>query len=262
MSPYYEIFGIRLASYGSLISLGIILAVIVYWYRKKIYLYDKEQILYSAIYGLIFAFIGAKLLYIITDFQGVVDLLRGSLSFTDKIKYLLTGGYVFYGGILGGIAGVYLYCKKQKIPFVYAIDSLAPEVPLAHAFGRIGCFFAGCCYGIPYNGAFCVKFPKNTIGLAGVNLFPVQLLNSLLNFICFIILFLYSRKERRGGKVSGLYIVLYGIGRFFTEFLRYDSIRGHMLWFSTSQWISLMLLPLGLLLFFKGDKLCKKRTEN
>ena len=141
------------------------------------------------------------------------------------------------------------------------IDSMAPEVPLAHAFGRIGCFMAGCCYGLPCNSKFAVIFPKESVGLSGVKLFPVQLLSSLGNIIIFIILFIYSKKDRSRGKVSGLYIILYGIGRFLVEFLRYDDVRGHFLYFSTSQWISILLVPLGVMLYKKGESLCKKAQE-
>ena len=261
MKPFYTIFGIRLASYGSLIALGIVVASLVYWYRKKEYPADKETIYYSIVYGMIGGFLGAKLLYLITDFNFVVDSLKNTKDLVSTLRDILAGGYVFYGGIIGGLVALYIYSKKYKINFLDMIDSMAPEVPLAHAFGRIGCFMAGCCYGLPCNSKFAVIFPKESVGLSGVKLFPVQLLSSLGNIIIFIILFIYSKKDRSRGKVSGLYIILYGIGRFLVEFLRYDDVRGHFLYFSTSQWISILLVPLGVILYKKGESLCKKAQE-
>lgn len=261
MKPFYTIFGVRLASYGSLIALGIIVASLVYWYRKKDYPGDKETIFYSIVYGMIGGFIGAKLLYLITDFNFVVDSFKNSPDTLTTLKNILAGGYVFYGGIIGALIAIYFYAKKYNMNYLDIVDSLAPEVPLAHAFGRIGCFMAGCCYGMPCDGKFCVIFPKESVGLSGIKLFPVQLLSALGNIIIFIILFIYSKKDREKGKVTGLYIILYGIARFLVEFLRYDDVRGHFLLFSTSQWISILLVPFGILLYKKGEYLCKKKQK-
>ena len=86
-------------------------------------------------------------------------------------------------------------------------------------------------------------------------------MSALGNIIIFIILFIYSKKDREKGKVTGLYIILYGIARFLVEFLRYDDVRGHFLFFSTSQWISILLVPFGILLYKKGEYLCKKKQK-
>lgn len=259
MKPIYHIFNFRLASYGSLIALGMGLGILVYWYRKKDYPEDKEEMLYSFIFGVIGGFIGAKLLYLITDFRFIVESFKNTSDFWLTLRAVIEGGYVFYGGIIGAIFGLYVYAKKYKLSLINITDSLVPELPLAHAFGRLGCFMAGCCYGIPWNGKCAVIFPKESVGLSGVKLFPVQLLCSVSNLALFVILFIYSKKQREKGKVTGLYIILYGIGRFLIEFLRYDDVRGHLLYFSTSQWISIMLVPLGILLFKKGESLCKKK---
>lgn len=112
MKPFYTIFGIRLASYGSLIALGIIVASLVYWYRKKDYPGDKETIFYSIVYGMIGGFIGAKLLYLITDFNFVVNSFKNSTDTLTTLKNILAGGYVFYGGIIGALIAIYFYAKK------------------------------------------------------------------------------------------------------------------------------------------------------
>jgi phosphatidylglycerol:prolipoprotein diacylglycerol transferase len=128
-----------------------------------------------------------------------------------------------------------------------------------HAIGRIGCFCAGCCYGRAMDPPFGVYFRADSVAPIGVALFPVQLLESVLNFILFIILFGYSRKPRADRQITGLYIACYGVIRFILEFFRGDGERGILWIFSTSQWISLALIPLGLYWLLKATK--KRGTE-
>ena len=122
MKPFYTIFGIRLASYGSLIALGIIVASLVYWYRKKDYPGDKETIFYSIVYGMVGGFIGAKLLYLITDFNFVVESFKNSPDTLTTLKNILAGGYVFYGGIIGALIAIYFYAKKYNMSYLDIVD--------------------------------------------------------------------------------------------------------------------------------------------
>ena len=114
----------------------------------------------------------------------------------------------------------------------------------------------GCCYGIEYHGKFAVHFPDNEFvsDLSVVPRFPVQLLEALINFILFIVLILIARKIRKRYSMFGLYLICYAIIRFSLEFLRGDVERGIVLGVSTSQWISLLLLPIGFYLILKKDK--------
>ena len=129
------------------------------------------------------------------------------------------------------------------------ITLIIPVVPLAHALGRVGCFCAGCCYGIPMDPPWGVCF-HSALAPHGVALFPVQLLEAALNFILFLFLYHYAKKPRKPGAVLGLYLVCYAVERFGLEYLRFDEIRGFLFGISTSQWISLLLIPIGLFLIF------------
>lgn len=114
----------------------------------------------------------------------------------------------------------------------------------------------GCCYGIEYHGKFAIHFPDNEFvsDLSAVPRFPVQLLEALINFILFIVLILIARKIHKSYSMFGLYLICYAIIRFSLEFLRGDVERGIVLGVSTSQWISLLLLPIGFYLILKKIK--------
>ena len=134
------------------------------------------------------------------------------------------------------------------------MDLYTPFLPFAHAFGRIGCFCAGCCYGIEYHGFLSVHFPYNEISpeLSTVPRLPVQLIEAGLNFICFGALLhimlknLKKKKEERKlkqGQLLGFYLIYYLIARTILEFFRGDSVRGSVGFLSTSQIISILMIP-------------------
>ena len=138
-----------------------------------------------------------------------------------------------------------LYLRIRRLPFAAYADIAAPAIPLFHAFGRIGCFLGGCCYGIPWEGG--ITYTRALSPEAnGVARFPVQLLESALLFALFFLLAALFRRGALRAKLLALYLAVYAVLRFLLEFLRGDAIRGVYFGLSTSQWISLaILLALG-----------------
>ena len=130
------------------------------------------------LWGVLGAMLGAKLLYLLPLLpQLAADLpLLCTAPHSFMAKYL-SGGFVFYGGLLGGLAGAWLFCKQRRLSFDTLGRDLVPALPLFHAFGRVGCFLAGCCYGIPAPAGWLgVTFPASAIEApSGVPLLPVQL---------------------------------------------------------------------------------------
>ena len=153
----------------------------------------------------------------------------------------------------------WVYTRMYKLNFWGMTDALVPSVPLMHAFGRLGCFCAGCCYGMPFPAPLGLSFDASPVAPHGVTLFPVQLLEAFLNLIIFGVLLLYARKPRGRGKIIGLYMSAYAVMRFLLEFLRFDAERGGFWGLSTSQWISLILLPIGLYLLLTNKN--KKQNQ-
>ncbi len=238
MHVYYHVFGLTLASYGTFIALGVLLANLIAARLMKKAGDDYNDLLLMEAYALLGAMIGAKLLYLLISWKEIRwDLLADATYF----HALLSQGFVFYGGLIGGLVLALLAGRFHRFDSVSLLRKYVFLIPFAHAFGRIGCFFAGCCYGIPYEGPGAVIFPESSFAPAGVSLFPIQLTESAGLFVISLILAYFSLKKR-SRYTTEIYLIVYGIFRFFLEFLRSDDIRGHFGVLSTSQWISLLLI--------------------
>jgi phosphatidylglycerol:prolipoprotein diacylglycerol transferase len=258
MLPTINVFGRTVAMYGLMIILGILTGVIIAILRRRKYNISKDDVIFSSCYGGIGLLLGAKLLYILTIMPAIINNWKIIMSDIKILYQALSGGFVFYGGLVGAVIGYYIYCRQYKISFLKLMDLMAPSIPIIHGIGRIGCFFAGCCYGIHYDGPFHIIFTKSIVAPNEVALFPTQIVESILNIITGILLILYTRRDRKPGRAISIYIIYYSIMRFILEFLRGDSLRGIFLNLSTSQMISILLLPIGLYLFIKP----KQKKEN
>ncbi|QSX05799.1 prolipoprotein diacylglyceryl transferase [Sedimentibacter sp. zth1] len=242
MCPFINILGFNISAYALCIFIGIGIGTIVAISRNKINYQQKDDIFNAILYGIIGLMIGGKILYLAINFKELLQYLK---SFNENLQNLLAmmqGGFVFYSGLIGSIIAIYLYCKRYKINFWNLIDTITPSIPLAHAFGRLGCFCAGCCYGKPYPSPIGMMFNNSNVAPHGITLFPVQLLEATLNLILFIILIIYGRKKRKNGNMICFYLVAYSIIRFILEYFRYDELRGIMFGISTSQWISILIV--------------------
>ncbi len=250
-----ELFGTEIALYGILFFFGIGVAVILGMClikKREIPLFDFAC---AAVYAMIGAIVGAKLLFIIVSWQEIVAL---QLSF----EAILKGGFVFYGGLIGGALGLFIYGKQFKIDMKDYIDVCATVLPLGHAFGRLGCFCAGCCYGIPYDGigSFVYTEPTNAFTPVGVPLLPIQLIEALCLLILFEVLLLIFDKSKQKGLPALVYMIAYAVLRFVLEFFRGDIERGVLLGLSASQWISIGLLAIAFVVLWR-KKILKKRNE-
>lgn len=173
------------------------------------------------------------------------------------------GGLIFFGGFVAAGAAVAIFAVRRKIQLISLLDFVITSVPLAHALGRIGCFMNGCCYGTLTSLPIGVHFPKGSLpwqehlaegvlqqsAAVSCAVHPVQLYESLYNFLLFILLFFVFRRSRRAGLVSGLYLVLYSIGRFTLEFFRGDRPERLAVGaFSIGQFVSIFVFAAGVLL--------------
>lgn len=156
------------------------------------------------------------------------------------------GGMVFFGALFGGFAGLWLGCRLFHLPAGLVADLLVPAVAVAHAIGRLGCFFGGCCYGSEWNGPVAVVFthPLAPAAHPSVARHPVQLYEAAyLLGLAFVFAFLPRRKFGDGSRFF-TYIAWYCIGRIALETFRGDVDRGFFVdgWVTTSQFISALFL--------------------
>jgi phosphatidylglycerol:prolipoprotein diacylglycerol transferase len=190
-------------------------------------------------------FVGGRILYSIVNYRIFIYVVK-NISNINSIKdflsavYLIWGGNVFYGGLLGGMLAAIIIFKKRP-QYRYLTDFVTPAIPLLHSFGRIGCFLTGCCFGI--ESPFGFTFRHSIIGEAnGVSRFPVQLIEASFNILLFFLLNYLLKKKTFENKLICVYLVIYATGRFFLEFLRGDAYRGIWLFLSTSQIISISIV--------------------
>ena len=237
-------------SYGLLIAVGVILAVIMAMKRAGKKDLDSEIVLNMAIICVVFGFLGAKILFVLENFKAFLE---------DPLSVIGSSGFVVYGGIIIAVIAIILYCRIKGYSFFRYFDLLMPSVALGQAFGRLGCFCAGCCYGKETDLAWGIVFPEGSFAPAGVPLIPTQLISSAGDFAIMIILLLFSKKAKKVGDVGALYLLLYGIGRFLVEFLRQNEQGGFGI-FTTAQWISLVFIAASVVLFIRNRK--GKHAEN
>ena len=199
------------------------------------------------------AIVGAKLLMILTDWETYLG--------RDPSRLLTLGfwqaGGVYYGGLLGAMAGSYIYVRRQpSMNFRTVADAAGPAIALGQTIGRLGCFAAGCDYGqpcsLPWAVTFTSEYAHRVVGVPiNVALHPTQLYESLATFTLFLFLLWLHGARRFRGQVFAAYLLCYSILRFGIEFFRGDADRGFVFGgaLSTSQFISLLLIPCALLLY-------------
>jgi len=267
MYPFISLFNkIEIPVYGIVFVVAFFLAILIAIKYAPSMGLSKMDTLFGAVYAGIGILIGSKILYFITKLPFIIKHFDNYMKYLkhypiDALNYAF-GGLVFYGGLIGALLFILIYCRQFKLSFLTYMDVFAPLIPFVHGFGRIGCFLSGCCYGIEYNGIFSIQYPYNALipELNEVQRFPVQLLEALLNFLVAAILFLLMKiKKMKPGQLLGIYLLYYTFARYFLEMLRGDIIRGKVGSFSTSQLISILLLPLAIL--FISGKLKQKNSK-
>ncbi len=226
----FTIFGLPVYTYG--VALACAFYCAAQWAVKagKERGIDEESVLNLAIISILSAIVGARVCYVLIKW----DYYSQNLL---EIIQIYKGGLVFFGGLIGGMIGGVTYWVRKSRPLLEMADIVSMSVILGQAIGRIGCFFYGCCYGIPTNLPWAVKFPKLLVPRH-----PTQIYEALGNFVIFGVLIWAFRKRLRPGMVVCLYFYLYGIFRFSIEMIR-DDFRGTILGIqslSTSQTIAVI----------------------
>ena len=249
MFPYFVVFGRTVGTYAVCSAAGLIIAVAFFFVRTRRTVGAAfEDVVLMALVALAGITVGGHFLFGVTQIKKLILILKslGRLPFLKALELIVNcfGGSVFYGGLFGSCLAGWIYMRVKKIApkerRAFA-DAYACAIPLFHTFGRIGCFFGGCCYGIESEFGFTAHGNTLSPGVNDVNRFPVALLEASLNLLLFLFLLMMSRKGRSGGRLIFLYGLCYSVIRFSVEFLRGDEIRGIWYGLSTSQWISIAL---------------------
>jgi len=222
----FHIGNFSLPTYGLLVSIGVLAGLWVSVRNSQRQGINPEDAWNLGIIVVLCGILGAKILYIVNDWSYYT-------SHPGEIFSLgtLQAGGVFSGGLIAAFVAAAWYVHKHRMPALGTCDAFAPGLALGHSIGRLGCFAAGCCYGKPTSHFWGVTF-RNPLAQAWVGtplntpLEPTQLFESAVELANFFILMWLLKRKTFDGQIFGAYLFLYGVARYFLEFIRDDPGRG------------------------------------
>lgn len=235
----FSIGGIHVYAYGTAVAVAVLLGII--WVGRitaKKGIVDFDHLLDLAIRVLIWAVIGARLLYVLLELP---SYLRDPIS----VLYLPDGGLSFYGAVIGGFLAGYKYSKKAKLPLWPIADQVALYLPIGYAIARIGCLLHGCCYGVTTNLPWAMRCA------AGDSLLrhPTQIYAIIASLFIFVVLWFYRSHHYFSGFLFWLYVELYALTRFVVEIFRESQILAFG-WLRTTQ-VACILVALGVFIYMR-----------
>ncbi|MBI3306901.1 MAG: prolipoprotein diacylglyceryl transferase [Candidatus Omnitrophica bacterium] len=199
----------HLYSFGLMVLIGLLISLRAMTARAAHDGFPKKEDAADLIFIIVlFGFIGARVFYVI---ENSAWYLEHPLS----VFAIWEGGLIFYGGVAGALLALFIAMKLKKIPYLAGLDFLLPYVALTQAFGRIGCFLNGCCYGKACSFSWCMLFPE-----FDGPVHPTQLYEAAYAFLLFFLLTRLYDKKQFQGQVTVFYFMLYAAGRFTIEFFR------------------------------------------
>ena len=242
----FEIGRFPVYTYGLLLAAAYLLGLQFALRRARAVGLVPNRVMDLGIWIIVSALVGAKLLLLIVEFD------QFSRDPAELLNLARSGG-VFYGGLIAAVGVALWYLRRHHMPMWTVTDVFAPGIALGHVIGRLGCLFAGCCFGrpadVPWAITFTNEFAARNVGTPlGIPLHPTQLYEAGAELLILILLLVTERRGRTfPGRTFWLYMLLYAISRFIIEFYRGDP-RGMVGDFSTSQFVSLVLAPLSVIM--------------
>ncbi len=218
-----ELFGIgafKVHSYGFMLCVAFVLGLLITYRHLKRNFIDPYAVFDLVIAAMLGGILGARAFYIL----GNTDEFAG--HWVDVLHFWDMEGLVFFGGLLLGGAAVVAVIRWKGLPYNVIADAAGLSLALGLAVTRIGCFLNGCCYGKPSGLPWAVTFPAGSgvyagMGIPPTPLHPTQIYESLLDLALFVALFAVRKRFKYHGEVFYLFLLFYGVIRFFMEFLRF-----------------------------------------
>ena len=229
-----SVFGFEIAYYGIIIGLGVLAGIAIAAFLAKKTGQDSDTYYDLALYAVILSVIGARLYYVIFSWDSYKDDLL-------SIFNIRQGGLAIYGGVITAIITVYVYSKVKKIPFGLLTDTAGPGLILGQIIGRWGNFFNREAFGDYTDGLFAMQLPIDAVrssditekmmehveiidGIRYIQVHPTFLYESLWNVCILALMLLWMKHKKFDGQVFLIYLFGYGVGRFWIEGLRTDSL--------------------------------------
>jgi phosphatidylglycerol---prolipoprotein diacylglyceryl transferase len=233
MYPFLQIGPITISTYFLVISLASTVGAVWFLRRNAREKLSQVVAIDFTLVAIVGGFVGARLLHV---FYEDPEFYRDHFS---RVFAVWNGGFVFLGGVLGGVGAAYAYCLMRKIPFLMMLDLAVIPLSFAYAIGRDACFLNGCCYGRHCDLPWAVT-------LNGVPRHPTQLYASGWEFLVLFALIKFESKLKSPGRLTGLWLILHSIGRIIMESFR-DDPRGDMIAsLSLATWLSFGMIVMGI----------------
>ena len=259
----FHIGSFYLPTYGVLVATGVLLGLWISVRNSEKQGLNGDDAWNLGIFMVLAGIIGAKVLYVINDWSSNANNWREIFSLNT-----LQAGGVFSGGLLAALIVGAWYMRSHHMPPLRTMDAFAPGLAFGHVLGRFGCFSAGCCFGKPTNHFWGVTFTNplaNSVSGTplGVRIEPTQLIEAAAEFFNFVLLMGLLKRKTFDGQVFATFMMLYGIERFFIEFLRDDPGRGEVFGglMSGTQLISVGLVICGGLIWWLRSNVPSKNQS-
>lgn len=224
----------KIPLYGILVVTGILSGLYIMYKNVKTLNYKKEENYGLILYILLGTLFGAKYFTLLTNFN----------KFKDNIDFKKIG-LSSYGAIIGILILLIIFAKQYKKNFKDLINNILPAIPLMYGISKIGCFLAGCCYGIKYNGPLSITYKYSLSAPKNISLLPIQIIET----ITFILIYLYiSKKKKENKNIIGITLLLCGLSKFLLDYLRMNHINKIL---TVNQIVSIPFIIIGLILYFK-----------
>lgn len=227
---------LKIQSYGFMIAVGALTTILLAKRDPKLKaLLSFNDLLDVATVTIISCVVGARILFTVEQNAPLSEFFA-----------IWNPGFSFLGSLIAGLITVPLYLQYKQIPILPFLDRIAIYVPLLHSIARIGCFMAGCCYGIPYTGWASVTYTHpDSLAPLGVSVLPAQLISAVSLFCIFVFLFLQRNKTAPSGYFLSTYLLLAGLERFLLDFIRTDTTSVFFS-FSQTQLLAACIIIIGL----------------
>jgi len=244
----FRIGSLPIYSYGLMLVISFVVGIAVAQRRARSRGLSSDAVLDVSTVILISSIVGSRILYVIFH----VDEFKGRWLDTINITKGLAGLSMF-GGIILAVSASFLYLHRRHIHVLKMSDAISPSIVLGVGITRIGCFLNGCCFGRPTSLPWGVTFPPGSVAwsvLGNSHIHPTQIYSSIAGFLMFGIALYIDRKVRKPGIIFLSVFIMYGISRFFVDFLRYYEANNYArilsIDLSSSQIISLFIIMGGL----------------
>ena len=242
-----NMFDTKIPIYSLAIFLALISNLIVVSFLSKKYNYTRNEIIGLLLYENVVIIGGAKILSYIQNYS----------QYNGEFKFMQLG-LSSYGAVFGVILFLILFSLQFKKSLKELLYIFMPSLPLMYAIGKIGCFLVGCCYGMEYNGVFSVVYKYSNSVPSDISLFPIQIVETIFFLIIFIYMIIKHSKRQFNQKVMGISFILCGMVKFLLDFFRMSHKN---IFLSLNQYISILFVIIGLIIYYKSKKILKNKAE-